>query len=605
MTDAQGEFHELEQDVSSSPYFNEDLAPTSRKARTWSLWNIAALWIGMSVCVPTYMLAASLIAGGMTWWQAVGTVLLGNLVVLVPMIANAHAGTKFGIPFPVFLRASFGIRGSNVPALMRALVACGWFGIQTYIGGAALYALASVMMPGLAEGEVLGWLGLNPGQLVCFLLFWAINIGVIIAGIESIKFLETWSAPILLLIGAALLGWGIMAGGGLGTVLDRSEAFSQPPLVVNDGSGATGDTVSIALFPLADGDTVRAVAMRVQVVAADDTTALASTPLEPFAAQLQRPVPAGLDSGAAVTVRAQLYGSADGETPSSVLEGSVVYGGAAVTGGGQPFWKLFLLSLTAMVGFWATLSLNIPDFTRYARSQKDQMLGQLLGLPSTMTLFAFIGVAVTCAAVVVFKDIIVVSDAPWDPVQLLSRFEHPVVVIVSMLGLAIATLSTNIAANVVSPANDFSNLAPKLISFKTGGLLTGLIGILIMPWKLLATAGGYIFVWLIGYGTLLGPIGGILIADYYVVRRRWLHLPDLYLADGRYFYTGGFGLRTLAVLFISILVNLPGFLVAIGVLEAGTVPWILQEMYSYGFFVGFAIAFGLYVAVAKRPEQVS
>ncbi len=611
--DSSQDFYELETDVSDSPYYNEDLAPTSKKARTWNMWNIAALWIGMSVCVPTYMLAAGLIASGMSWWQAVGTVMLGNMVVLVPMVLNAHAGTKFGIPFPVFLRAPFGIKGSNIPAMMRALVACGWFGIQTWIGGKALYELGAVIWPSLTDAAPIAFLDLNIWQLLAFLLFWAINIGIILRGIESIKWLETWAAPILLLIGLALLGWGITSGGGLANVLERSSDFHQPPLVVAGGQDqVSGDSLELALFPLADAGVPRARSMRVSLSSGSELGAdslLASAPLQPFQSALRLALPAGLADKDVVDVGVALYSDDAGEQAASPLQASVEYredgAESAAAGTAMPFWKLFLLSLTAMVGFWATLSLNIPDFTRFARSQKDQVMGQLIGLPTTMTLFAFIGVAVTCAAVVVFKDIIIVSDAPWDPVQLLSRFKDPVVVVISMLGLAIATLSTNIAANVVSPANDFSNLAPRKISFKMGGLITGVIGILIMPWKLLATTGGYIFVWLIGYGTLLGPIGGILIADYYIVRKRWLVLPDLYRESGSYFYSGGFNPRALLVLFLSIVPNLPGFLVAAGALDATVVPAFFSELYGYGFFVGFAIAFVLYVLVAQRPAPRS
>ena len=174
------------------------------------------------------------------------------------------------------------------------------------------------------------------------------------------------------------------------------------------------------------------------------------------------------------------------------------------------FWAFFFPALTGMVGFWATLSLNIPDFTRYAHSQRDQVVGQALGLPTTMALYSFIGVAVTSATTIIYGETI------WDPVDVLTRFKNPVVLVVAMLALCIATLATNIAANVVSPANDFAHLAPRTISFRTGGFITGVIGILMMPWKLVADPTGYIFTWLVGYTALLGPIGGILIADYFV-----------------------------------------------------------------------------------------
>src|SRR3974390_1567102 len=161
--------------------YNPDLAPVPPARRTWGTYNYASLWVAMSVCIPTYMLASGLIAGGMNWWQAVGTILLGNLIVLAPILLNAHAGTKYGIPFPVFVRASFGVRGANLPALLRALVACGWFGIQTWIGGAAMESMLRIIWPGAANQPGAPW--------VCFFAFWLLNMAVIWRGIETIKFL--------------------------------------------------------------------------------------------------------------------------------------------------------------------------------------------------------------------------------------------------------------------------------------------------------------------------------------------------------------------------------------------------------------------------------
>jgi NCS1 family nucleobase:cation symporter-1 len=419
------------------------------------------------------------------------------------MLLNAHAGTKYGIPFPVLLRASFGTLGSNVAALMRALVACGWFGIQTWIGGAAIYTLHAVIFDFTpADRELnpelfLPIIGLTWGQLGCFLLFWAINIAIIIMGIESIKWLETLAAPFLILIGLALLWWGITTAGGLGVVF-------------------SAETVA-----------------HVRGAVSEDYN----------------------------------------------------------------FWLVFFPSLTAMVGFWATLSLNIPDFTRFAKSQRDQMLGQLIGLPTTMALFAFIGIAVTLSTVVIF------GEAIWDPVTLLGQFDNKIVVGFALFCLTIATLSTNIAANVVSPANDFSNLLPRMISFRTGGLITGVIGILIFPWKLLSNLGAYIFTWLIGYGALLGAIGGVMIADYYVVRRMRLNADALYDPKGEYRFLGGFNWRAIIALFIAIAPNVPGFLAAASdpdgaqnILPPKIIVFeSLHFIYPYAWFVGFGIAFGLHL----------
>ena len=482
-------------DITQSALYNEDLAPVPLDRRSWGTWNIAALWVGMAVCIPTYTMAAGLIAQGMTWTQALATITLANVIVLVPMMLNAHAGTKYGIPFPVFLRAAFGTRGANVPALMRAFVACGWFGIQTWIGGAAIYALLGVIggVAPAGPADMLPVLGLSLGQLGCFLLFWAINIAVIVAGIDTIKWLETLAAPFLLLIGVGMLAWGVRAGGGFGVVL--SEA-------------------TIA------------------------------------------------------RVRGDLPGDFH-------------------------FWAVFWPNLTAMVGFWATLSLNIPDFTRYAHSQRDQVLGQIIGLPTTMALYAFIGIAVTSATVVIF------GEAIWDPVLLLGRFDSPVVIAVALVALTVATLSTNIAANVVSPANDFSNLWPRKISFTRGGLITGVIGIVILPWKLYTDLASYIFTWLIGYSSLLGAIAGVLLVDYYLLRRRHLDLEGLYREDGPYSYGGsGTNWRALVAVGLGILPNVPGFLAQASGGAIGVAPF-WASLYTQAWFVSLGLSALVHVVLTR------
>ena len=425
----QRDFEELRKDVSSSPLWNKDLAPTTIKERTWSTWNIAALWIGMSVVITTYTLAGGFIEAGMNWWQAMVTILLGNTIVLIPMMMNAHAGTKYGVSFPVLSRASFGTKGANIPALLRAVVACGWFGIQTWIGGTALDALFSVLTPAWAhlfnDASVMG---VAVHTWIAFFLFWGIQVVIILKGVEGIKHLETWSAPLLLGGGLILLIWASWRAGGLGRVLTESAAL-----------------------------------------------------------QRER----------------------------------------------NAFWTIFPGALTASVGYWATLSLNIPDFTRYARSQKSQMLGQALGLPLTMTAFAFIGVAVTSATLLIY------GIAIPNPVELMARFDSVVIILFATAVIFAAQLTTNMAANVVSPSNDFSNLNPKRISYVLGGLITALIGVLMMPWKLMDSMGGYIFTWLIGYSGLMGAIAGILICDYWILRKRRLELAELFDTDGQYSYSRG------------------------------------------------------------------
>ena len=481
----QRDFEELEVDVSHSPLWNRDLAPTTIRERTWSTWNIAALWIGMSVVITTYTLAGGFIEAGMTWWQAMITILLGNSIVLIPMVLNAHAGTKYGISFPVLSRAAFGTRGANVPAMLRAIVACGWFGIQTWIGGTAIDTLLGVMLPAwktlfnnatILEVPIHTW--------IAFFLFWVIEVVIIMKGVEGIKRLETWSAPLLLLGGLVLLTWASWRAGGLGHVLARSSALQKQ----------AGN-----------------------------------------------------------------------------------------------FWHIFPGALTASVGYWATLSLNIPDFTRYARSQKSQMLGQALGLPLTMTAFAFIGVAVTSATLLIY------GEAIPNPVDLMGRFNSVVIVLFATAVIFSAQLSTNMAANVVSPSNDFSNLNPRLISYITGGLITAVIGILMMPWKLMSSMGAYIFTWLIGYSGLMGAIAGILICDYWILRNQRLELSELFSTNGIYSYTNGINWRAVITLGFAIAPVVPGFIRAAST-PNGLVadPNFFDTMYTYAWFVTFGLGFVLY-----------
>ncbi|MDQ3366046.1 MAG: NCS1 family nucleobase:cation symporter-1 [Myxococcota bacterium] len=454
--------------------WNADLAPTPSEHRTWSLWHVAALWVGMAVCIPTYLLAADMIKAGMSVWQSVFIVALGNVIVLVPMILNAHPGTRYGIPFPVFARAAFGVRGANVPAIARALVACGWFGIQTWIGGGAIYLILAKL--GVAGGDALPVLGINGLQLACFAVFWALNVWFIHRGMDSIRWLQSMAAPFLLLAGLALLWWALDTHG-------TAKVFDQPGLA------------------------------------------------------------------------------------------------------GEEFWSAFGPFLTGMVGFWATLALNIPDFSRFCRSQRDQIVGQTIALPTTMALFSFIGAVVSMAT------------GLWDPNAVLASFSSPVVVVIGLVALAIATLSTNIAANVVSPANDFSNIAPGKISFRVGGYLTAGIGFAILPWKL---TNNYVFGWLNGYGALLGPIAGILVADYWLVRRRVLIVDDLYRRGGAYEYRSGWNHRAIVALVLGVAPNVPGFLHAVGVLSS--VPDLLASLYAYTWFVGFVIAGVVYTVTMPRPR---
>ena len=487
---------QLPSDIAESPLFNGDLAPVPAARRDWTTYNFAALWISMAHCIPTYMLAGGLIASGMNWWQALLTIGLGNIIVLVPILLNAHPGTKYGIPFPVLARASFGTTGANIPAVLRAIVACGWFGIQTFIGGEAIRIFIEAMWPSFATiGGGWTFAGLSVPSAITFAIFWSLNIFIIFRGMNAVRVFENWAAPLVLVMAAALLGWAVWKADGVGPMLTQPSKFK--------------------------------------------------------------------------TV---------GE-----------------------FWKVFVPSLTGMIGFWATLSLNIPDFTRFGKGQKEQMLGQVLGLPTTMIAFSAMGVVITSASSAILEGVPVTQL--WDPIVILSHLTsatpppgHDVplilssvtrtlVAVVALLGVGIATVSVNIAANVVSPANDFANLAPRHISFKTGGLITGLVGIVMCPWLLLSSAGAYIFTWLIGYSALLGPIAGIMVVDYWLHRGRELDLADLYRPNGRYAGTNWVAVRALV---IGVLPNVPGFLKAAGFREGP--PDFFDEIYVYAWFVGFFLA---------------
>lgn len=487
------EFTEATVDESSALY-SEDLAPIPASKRTWNTWNYAALWISMSLCIPTYMMASSLIQGGMNWWQAIFTIFLGNSIVLIPMVLNGRAGAKYGIPFPVLVRSSFGTSGANIPALLRAIVACGWFGIQTWIGGFSIYQMLRLWIPSL---ETLPQVfptsfGLQTGPAICFFLFWLLNMYVVYLGVDSIRKLLVFKAFFLPVAALALLWWAISAGKGLGPILEQPAKFAT---------------------------------------------------------------------------------SAE-------------------------FFAFFFPALTGMVGFWATLSLNIPDFTRYATSQQAQVRGQIIGLPPSMTLFSFIGVVVTSATTIIYGTTI------WDPLVLAGKFDSKLLVSVAMIAVAISTLATNIAANIVSPANDFANLAPSKIDFRKGGYITGIIGILIFPWKLIADPTGFIFTWLVGYSSLLGPVGGIMIADYFFLRKQKLVLTDLYSETGIYRFKNGYNSAAIIALLAGILPNIPGFLTTIKVIPIDTVPSWISQLYNYAWFVGFFVSGLVYLGLMRSQQPV-
>lgn len=482
----------LPADLADSPLYNPDLAPVPMASRDWTTYNFAALWIAMAHCIPTYMYAGNLLGAGMNAWQAMLVIALGNLIVLVPILLNAHPGTKYGIPFPVLARSAFGTTGAQIPAVLRALVACGWFGVQTWIGGEAVRAFVQVLWPGFkwlagssihiveaANGSLTNvyvpWeipftAGLSVPAAITFFVFWALNIFIIFRGMNAVRVFENWAAPLVLAMAAMLMVWVVTMVGGVGDLLTKPSQFTS------------------------------------------------------F----------------------------------------------------SQFWWVFVPQVTAMIGFWSTLSLNIPDFTRYGKDQRQQMIGQALGLPPTMIGFSMMGLVITSASAMLLPAA-ALSDL-WNPEFILAQItsahpiglDHPLiasaavriaVAVFALFGIGVATISVNIAANVISPANDFANLAPKYVSFQTGGLITGLLGILILPWKLLASQGAYVFTWLIGYSALLGPIAGIMIADYWLIKRTELDVPELYRPEGKY---KGINPVAVGALILGVLPNVPGFLHAIG-----------------------------------------
>jgi len=465
--------------VERSVLYNDDLAPVPIAQRTWSTYNFAALWISMAHCIPTYMLSAGLMAAGMSWSQALFTVGVGNTIVLIPILLNSHPGTRYGIPFPVFARAAYGTIGSNLPALMRAIVACGWFGIQAWIGGEAVNTFFASIVPGWQGLLGSGFGGHSTTEWLSFLIFWSLNVAIVYRGMDLLRNVENWAAPFVLVMTALLLAWAVTEANGFGPLLSQPGKYSSL----------------------------------------------------------------------------------------------------------QEFLPVFVPSLTAMIGFWATLSLNMPDFTRFGRSQREQIVGQVVALPTTMFVFAAMGVLITSATTIIYHEVI------WDPIKLIGRFSNPLVIAVSMFTAVVATLAVNIAANVVSPANDFANAFPRVIKFKTGGLITGILGILIQPWRLLADPSGYIYNWLLGYSGGLGSIAGVLIADYWIVRKKQLSLEDLYLPDGRYGRWNAAG----------ILATVIGCALAWG----GLIIPALRPLYDYAWFVGFAAAAIAYVALASFRTRAS
>lgn len=555
----------LTEDLSASDLYSEDLAPVPPENRTWGKWSLAALWVGMAVCIPTYLLASYMIGSGMNWVEALVIIGLANLIITIPMVLNGHAGVKYGVPFPVIGRASFGTTGIHLPAIVRAIVACGWFGIQTWIGGLAIYAIFHA----LTGGEPAS--GLSVGKFISFAIFWFINIYFIWKGMESIKFLEQYSAPILILIGLLMIGWGANKAGGFGIVLEQSKQLEVPAVeLVNENDG---QYLHFNLIQSLDG-TVKAEEFNLEVNGnSTDWQPISGTPLQ-----------VNFEEGADVQIAFRRQGESGYLVSSKVSPTLRTNENQSF---GDKIWS-YILWLTIMLGFWATMSLSIADITRYAATQREQVAGQFLGLPGTMMLYSFVAIFVTCAAIVNFDDVLVGNDAPWDPVSLLAKFDNPLVVVISQIFMIIATLSTNIAANVIAPANAFSNLFPKKITFRMGGVITGIIGIIICPWFLMDEISNI----LIFVSGLLGPVLGIMLSDYYWLRKKEMAIAELYKSEGAYSYAGGINMAAMISLVAGVGIALIGYFVP-----------ALEPLYKLSWFTGFAVSFFLYYFLMKRKPS--
>lgn len=566
------EIVELQEDISASPLYNEGLAPVPKSKRTWSVWSLAAVWVGMAVCIPTYMLAAQFIVNGITWWESLLIIGFANVIITIPMVLSGHAGVKYGIPFPVLGRSSFGTKGVHIPAIIRGLIAAVWFGIQIWIGGDSIYVIWETIM-----GNAVDLTELSTGRFIGFGVFWLINLYFIIKGTESIKKLEILAAPILVAMGIGLIWWGSSQVGSFNEVLNSSQQLAVPTVVVSE------DNIIITTIKDKD-DGVKAEEYQITFPGTTDELATEWTSTSSSETSVALSSIIGLDVDKILTEEAPVSVQVrNGDIVSSSVTGT--YSGKEQQKTG--IWQ-YLIMLTAMVGFWATMSISIADITRYSKSQKDQKRGQFIGLPGTMILYSFVGIFVTCAATIAFGDVLIREDAPWNPADLLAKFDDKAVVVISQIFLLIATLSTNIAANVIAPANAFSNAFPKLLSFKGGGIVTAILGILIIPWSLI----NYIIPLLLFVSGLLGPVVAILICDYFIIRKTNLKLPELYKTDGIYAF-GGSGFNSSAMIAF-----------AVGVIVAGIGNFVpaLSFLYDISWFSGFIVSFVLYYFLMKKKH---
>jgi cytosine/uracil/thiamine/allantoin permease len=525
----------------------------------------------MAVCIPTYLLASYMMKDGMGWLESLIIIGLANLIITIPMVLNGHAGVKYGVPFPVLGRASFGTKGVHIASVTRGIVACGWFGIQTWIGGMAIYEIIYAFSDGSTPMD-LNWL-----MFVCFGTFWFMNMYFIWKGTDSIKWLEEYSAPILILMGVILIGWGAYNAGGFGVVLSQSVQLQKSTLEVSEAE----DSYDITLNGITDKNGKTKANMyayrRVTETGSD------MTEYYPFPKNGTITIPKLVANNETGSIQL-IY-----KTETEYIESSwtpIILDASPVEAPNK-LWQ-YVKWLTVMLGFWATMSLSISDITRYSSSQKAQKQGQFIGLPGTMMLYSFVAIFVTCASILIFKDVLIAADAPWDPTALLGKFDNPFVVIIAQIFMIIATLSTNIAANVIAPSNAFSNLYPKKISFKMGGTITGILGILICPWWVMNDIAGILII----VSGFLGPVLAIMLCDYFFIRRKHLKLAQLYKSDGEYSYSGGFNMSALMSLLIGV---------------GGALIWYLVPSLTYlsdlAWFTGFIISFIVYYMLMRKPIE--
>ena len=566
------EIVELIEDVSGSSLYSEDLAPVPKNKRTWTRWSLAALWVGMAVCIPTYLLASYMMKEGMGWLESLIIIGAANLIITIPMVLNGHAGVKYGVPFPVIGRSSFGTKGVHLASVTRGIVACGWFGIQTWIGGMAIYEIIYAFSDGATPTD------LNALMFICFGVFWFMNMFFIWKGTDSIKWLEEYSAPILILMGVVLIGWGAYNSGGFGVVLEQSTQLQKPVTEVS----SVGDVYEVQINSIKDKDGKNKASHFSTMTVIEKDTFLNEMVLIPADGKVRVHMDEVVKTGTSI----QLISTSNDRVIRSSW--TLVDFDPEPLAPTNKLWQ-YIKWLTVMLGFWATMSLSISDITRYAPTQKAQRQGQFIGLPGTMMLYSFVAIFVTCASILIFSDVLIAADAPWDPTALLGKFESPWVVIVAQVFMIIATLSTNIAANVIAPSNAFSNLFPRKISFKMGGTITGILGIIICPWWLMNDIAGI----LILVSGFLGPVLGIMLCDYFFIRKKRIQLADLYKEDGAYSYSNGFNMKAMFSLLFGIGAALIWYLVP-------SLAYLSDLAWFTGFFVAFLV---YYLLMSKQIDR--